>query len=62
MRRLPRGRGTIRREGAGWAVVYGPRATRLYEAGFRSKAEAENRLAILRAETMQRRLGVAVSA
>lgn len=59
MKRRPRGSGTIRREGAGWAIVYGPRSSRQYEAGFRSKAEAENRLAILRSEVMHRRLGVA---
>jgi integrase len=59
MRRRARGSGTIRREGAGWSIVYGARASRLYEGGFRSKAEAENRLAILRAEMMQRRFGVA---
>lgn len=59
MRRRPRGSGTIRREGASWAIVYGPRAAPMYETGFRTKAEAERRLTILRAEVMNKRLGVA---
>jgi integrase len=59
MKRRPRGSGTVRREGAGWAIVVGPRAHPTYEAGFRTKLEAENRLALLRAEAMNRRLGIA---
>src|SRR5512133_3084563 len=59
MRRRPRGSGTIRKEGSGWAIVYGPRSARQYEAGFRTRAEAERRLVILRSEAMQKRLGTA---
>jgi integrase len=59
MRRRPRGSGTIRREGQAWSIVYGPRSSPTYETGFRTKAEAERRLTLLRAEGMQRRLGVA---
>jgi integrase len=51
--------GTIRKTGAGWALIYGPREAPVYEGGFRTKAEAENRATILRAETMHKRLGVA---
>ena len=59
MRRRPRGSGTVIREGAGWAVRFGPRIGSQRESGFRTKAEAEARLTLMRAETMQRRLGVA---
>jgi integrase len=59
MQRRPRGTGTIFREGPSWSVRYGPAAARRYETGFRTKAEAERRLALLRAESMQRRLGPA---
>lgn len=59
MRRRPRGSGTIRRVGSSWAVITGPRARPKYEGGFRTKAEAENRLTLLRAEAMNQRLGVA---
>lgn len=47
------------REGAGWAVRWGPRKAKVYESGFRSKAEAEARIDILKAEAMARRLGAA---
>lgn len=59
MRRRPRGSGTIFREGPSWSIRYGPRVGRQYETGFRTKEEAERRLTLLRAEAMQRRLGVA---
>lgn len=59
MKRRPRGSGTIRREGPGFALIYGPRSAPIYEAGFRTKAEAERRIALLRAEAMNRRLGIA---
>jgi integrase len=59
MQRRPKGSGTIRRAGSGWAVVYGPRASPTYEGGFRTKAEAERRLVLLRAEAMNRRVGAA---
>lgn len=59
MKRRPKGSGTIRRAGAGWAAIYGPRSAPVYEGGFRTKAEAERRLTLLRAEAMQRKLGVA---
>jgi integrase len=61
MRRRPRGSGTIIEEGNGlfgirYAVAHGRKA---YETGFRTKREAENRLALIRAESMQRRHGIA---
>ncbi len=59
MKRRPRGSGEVISDGAGWAIRYGPRKTRQYESGFRTKSEAERRLTLLRAEAMQRRLGVA---
>lgn len=59
MKRRPRGSGSIRKEGAGYAIIFGPRKNPTYEAGFRTKAEAEARLTLLRSEAMQRRLGVA---
>jgi integrase len=59
MKRRPRGSGTVIREGAGWAIRYGPRAAKKYEGGFRTRAEAERRLTLVRAEAMHRRLGVA---
>jgi integrase len=59
MRRRPRGSGTIIRKGSGWAIRYGPRGRQVYESGFRTRAEAENRLTLLRAEAMQRRIGAA---
>jgi integrase len=57
MKRRARGSGSIRREGGGWAITYGPREARQYESGLRTKLEAEQRLALLRAEDLQRRLG-----
>lgn len=59
MHRRPRGSGTVYREGPAWSIRYGSRADRRYETGFRTRTEAENRLALLRAEAMQRRLGAA---
>ena len=59
MKRRPKGAGTIRRTATGWAVIYGTRAAPVYEGGFRTKAEAERRLTILRAESINRRLGAA---
>jgi integrase len=59
MKRRPKGSGTIRRAGRGFAIVHGARGAEQYEGGFRTKAEAERRLTLLRAEAMQRRLGVA---
>ena len=59
MRRRPRGSGTIRRSGSGWAIIYGRRSAPVFESGFRSKLEAEQRLTLLRAEALQKRLGVA---
>lgn len=59
MRRRPKGSGTILKSGREWAIRYGPRRASTYEGGFRSKLEAEQRLAMLRVEAMQNRLGVA---
>lgn len=59
MKRRPRGSGTIRKVGSLYAVVYGPRSAPQYEGGFRTKAEAERRLTIIRAEALHKRLGVA---
>lgn len=59
MRRRPRGAGTIFKKGDGWAIRYGPRSASVFEGGFRSKLEADQRLTLVRAEAMQRRLGVA---
>ena len=59
MPRRPRGSGSVVRDGAAWAIRYGPRKAKRYEGGFRTKAEAERRLVVLRSEDMNRRLGVA---
>jgi integrase len=59
MRRRPRGSGTIVKKGRTWGIRYGPRGATTYEGGFRTKLEAEQRLTLLRAESMQRRLGAA---
>lgn len=56
--RRSRGSGTVYREGPVWSIRYGS-GPRRYETGFRTKMEAENRLALRRAEAMQRRLGAA---
>lgn len=58
-RRRPKGSGTIRREGGGYSLRVGRGPAAIYESGFRSKAEAEARAAILRTEKIHRRLGVA---
>jgi integrase len=59
MRRRPRGSGTIRKEGAGFSLTIGRWPNAIYEAGFRTKAEAEARATLLRTETIHRRLGIA---
>jgi integrase len=59
MRRRPRGSGSIRKEGAGFSLTIGRWPNAVYEAGFRTKAEAEARASLLRAEKIHRRLGVA---
>jgi integrase len=59
MRRRPKGSGTIRREGGGWSLRIESKDGDIYEPGFRTRAEAENRAALIRAERMQRRMGVA---
>jgi integrase len=59
MKRRPRGSGSVYRQGPAWSIRTGTGPARRYETGFRTKAEAERRLALLRAESMQRRLGVA---
>lgn len=58
MRRRPRGSGQIVRDGAGYALrIRG--ASEVYESGFRTRAEAEARAAILRTERINKRLGIA---
>jgi integrase len=59
MKRRPKGSGTIRKRGGFYSITYGTRAAPQHEGGFRTKAEAERRLTLIRAEAMQRRLGVA---
>lgn len=59
MRRRPKGSGTIRKEGTGFSLTVGRGASRVYESGFRTKAEAEARATLLRTEKIHRRLGVA---
>lgn len=60
MRRRPRGSGTIRKEGAGYSLrIESSTHGDLYEPGFRSKAEAEARSSLVRAERVHKRLGVA---
>jgi integrase len=60
MRRRPKGSGTVRREGAGWSLRIESKTHGItYESGFRTRAEAENRAALLQAERIHRRLGVA---
>lgn len=59
MRRRPKGLGTVRKEGLGWSLRTGRGPTAVYESGFRTKAEAEARAAILHTERVHRRLGVA---
>ncbi len=59
MRRRAKGSGTIRREGAGFSLRVGRSPSAVYESGFRTKAEAETRAAILRTEKIHQRLGVA---
>jgi integrase len=59
MRRRPKGSGTIIREGNGYALRIGRGLTAIYESGFRTKGEAEARAALIRAEKIHRRLGVA---
>lgn len=59
-KRRPKGSGTIIREGPGkYAIRYGPRKASTYENGFRNEREAEDRLAIIRTERLQRHLGAA---
>jgi integrase len=57
MKRRPKGSGTIRKRGGFYSITYGTRAAPQHEGGFRTKAEAERRLTLIRAEAMQRRLG-----
>jgi integrase len=59
MRRRPRGSGTIGKRGGVWFLRVGRGAGSVYETGFRTRGEAEARAALLRAETVHRRLGVA---
>lgn len=59
MRRRPRGAGTIVKKGSTFGIRYGPRDASTYEGGFRTRLEAEQRLTLVRAEAMQRRLGAA---
>lgn len=59
MRRRPKGSGTIVREGSGYTLRIRAEGRRVHEAGFRTRAEAEARAAIIRAETVHRRLGAA---
>jgi integrase len=59
MKRRPRGSGSVFREGAVFSIRYGPHESKRYETGFRTRAEAEARLVVLRSEAMNRRLGVA---
>lgn len=59
MKRRPRGSGSVYKQGPVWSFRVGTGAARVYETGFRTKAEAERRLALMRAEAMQRRLGAA---
>lgn len=57
--RRSRGTGTVWKEGPAWSFRLGTGKGRTYETGFRTKAEVERRIALLRAEAMQKRLGVA---
>lgn len=59
MRRRPKGLGTIIEEGAGFALRIGRGPSATYESGFRTRGEAEARAALIRAEKIHRRLGVA---
>jgi integrase len=59
MRRRPRGSGTIRKEGPFWTLRIRSAGQDQYETGFRTRAEAEARATIIRAEAMHRRLGIA---
>lgn len=59
MPRRSRGTGTVYPQGKVWSFRIGTGPNRKYETGFRTKAEAERRLALLRAGAMQRRLGSA---
>ncbi len=59
MRHRPRGSGSIRQEGDGWSLRIQSRGRIVYESGFRTRREAEDRAALLRAERIHKRLGVA---
>jgi integrase len=59
MRRRPKGSGTIGKRGGAWYLRIGRGPGSTYETGFRSKGEAEARAALIRAERVHRRLGVA---
>jgi integrase len=60
MRRRPNGAGTIQPEGAGYSLrIESKKYGDIFESGFRTRGEAENRAAILRSERLHRRLGVA---
>jgi integrase len=59
MRRRPKGSGTIIREGAGWSLRIKGSGRPTYETGFRTRQEAEDRAALIRAETVHQRLGMA---
>lgn len=54
MKRRPRGSGSIMRTPCGeYAIRYGPRAAPKYESGYRTKAEAEQRLTLVRADALR---------